>query len=46
MLSRHVAISAVKEDFIDFNTLNLKGLLNPSCFQLIVDVVSVTANCE
>lgn len=44
MLSRHVAISTVKEDFIDFNTL--KGLLNPSCFQLTVDVVSVTANCE
>lgn len=44
MLSRHVAISAVKEDFIDFNTLN--GLLNPLCFQLIVDVGSVTTNCE
>lgn len=45
MLSRHVATSAVKEYFIDFNMLNLKGLLNPSCFQLI-DVLSAVANSE
>lgn len=42
---RHVATSAVKEYFIDFNMLNLKGLLNPSCFQLI-DVLSAVANNE
>lgn len=34
------------EDFIDFNVLNFKGLLNLLCFQHIVDIVSVTTNCE
>lgn len=44
-VAQHVAISAVEEDFIDFNMLNLKELLNPLSFQLIVNVISVTTNC-
>lgn len=43
--ARHVATWVVKEYFIDFIMLNLKGLLNPSCFQLI-DVLSAIANCQ